>query len=518
MASETPYLRAILPSLPTDFAKRIRTLCGSSESAELILDTLVRFLCGAECNPNSTPETRTQWIEKQQAVTKILNDITRRPATDTNSKRQREDDPESESQAAKRIRSSAGSSLTTTEPEDPVFTLNSISATSPVRKKVNITIHKSCLSFTNPTSKAVETTVPLSSLTRAFLLPTRGKSKPHWTVVLLSSDNIDTSTSKLSNTSPSNPQVIFGLDALATPALTTTTYSGAEFTVDTISKGSATKPAILTFLSHLGIPVFEPTPDVFKSACIGATSGISANEDGVPGVEAYRGAKSGSLWFMKEGVLWGESKPCEFWAVEDLIGKTEGLRVVSASGRTCTVILTRKEKSDEEQGEDGTNDDDGEDVGEEAHFGLVDAREKPGIDAWVRAYRHLFGKKKEARITIGQIEDDSDNEDEDFEMKSEDDDDGSVTSSSSSELSDGGQGGSDEDAEESAEGEDSDEEELKEEHHPLMRPGAMPRMSRAVIDMVVGMVEKDMIGSNANGAQPEADSDNGDLEEDELDD
>jgi len=276
--------------------------------------------------------------------------------------------------------------------------------------------------------------------------------------------------------------------------------------VDIVSKGSATKPTLLAFLAHLRVPFFEPTPGVFKSACVGATSGVSANEDGVPGVEAYRGAKQGSLWFMQEGILWGESKPCEFWAVEDLIGKSEGLRVVSASGRTCTVVLTRKEKGGGVQGDNGGHDEDGEDVGEETHFGLIDAREKPGIDAWVRSYRHLFGKKKEARSTIGQAEDDSDDSDEDFEMKSEDDDDGSV--SSSSESSDGGDGGSDEGSEE---GEDSEEEELKEEHHPLMKPGAMPRMSRAVIDMVVGMVEEDMAGA-------QADSDNEDLEEDELED
>jgi hypothetical protein len=223
---------------------------------------------------------------------------------------------------------------------------------------------------------------------------------------------------------------------------------------------------------------------------------------------------------MKEGVLWGESKPCEFWPVEDLIGKSEGVKVVSASGRTCTVILTRKDTGDGVAGAgDGEeNEDDGEDVGEEAHFGMVDSREKPGIDAWVRTYRHLFGKKKETQVTTGQVEDDSDDEDEDFELKSEDDDDGSVSSSSSSGSSNGGSddGGSDDDAEESTEGEGSEEEELKEEHHPLMRPGAMPRMSRAVIDMVVGMVEDDMMGSSAAGEQ--ADNDDEDLEEDELED
>lgn len=506
MASETPFLRAILPSLPNDFAKKIRSLCSSSESSGHVLDTLIQFLSGAECAPNSTPEARTQWTEKQEVVTKILDDMTRRSPMDT--KRPREDDGEFEPHAAKRQRSyEEGSSLTptTAETEDAVFTLHSISVTSPLRKKVHITVYKSSLKFTNPNSKDLEATVPLSSLTRAFLLPTRGKSKPHWTIVLLSSDNAE--GGKLSN-----PQVIFGLDALASLALTTTTYSSAgEPAVNTVPKGSAAKPTILAFLAHLGIPVLEPTPEVFKSACAGAISGVSANEDGVPGVEAYRGAKQGSLWFMKEGVLWGESKPCEFWALEDLIGKNEGLKVVSASGRTCTVILTRKEKGDDE---DGGNEEDGEDVGEEAHFGLVDAREKPGIDAWVRAYRNLFGKK-EARVTIGQVEDDSDNEDEDYEMKSEDDDDGSVSSSSSSESSDGGESESDEDAEESDD-EASDEEELKEEHHPLLRPGAMPRMSRAVIDMVVGIVEEDMMGSTTAGAQ--ADSDNDDLEEDELED
>jgi Histone chaperone Rttp106-like len=508
MASETPYLRAILPSLPNDFAKKIRILCSSSESSEHILDTLIRFLAGAESAPNSSPEARTQWTEKQQAVTKILDNMTRRSSADT--KRPREDDAESESQAAKRQRPSADES-SILELEDPVFTLHSVSVTSPVRKKVNITIHKSSLRFTNPSSNALEATVPLSSLTRTFLLPTRGKSKPHWTIVLLSSDTPD--HGKSTNTSPSNPQVIFGLDAIASPTLTTTTYSSGEPTVETISKGNPTKSAILTFLSHLNIPILEPTPQVFKSACAGAISGVSANEDGVPGVEAYRGAKQGSLWFMKEGILWGESKPCEFWALENLIGKNDGLRIVSASGRTCTVVLTRKEKGDEVQGDDEKNGDDGEDVGEEAHFGMVDAREKPGIDAWVRVHRHLFGKKKEAgKITIGQIEDDSDNEDEDFEMKSEDDDDGSVSSSSSSESSDEGESESDEDAEESGEGEASGEE-LKEDHHPLMRPGAMPRMSRAAIDMVVGMMEEDM-GSGTAGGQAESDNE----EEDELED
>lgn len=518
MASETPHLRAILPYLPSDIAKQIRTLCGIAiPPAEHVLETLIMFISGAECSPQSTTEARLQWSEKQQAVSKILQDLTRRPPSDT--KRRREDDMDSESQSSKRQRSSAEdatpSSSSSAPNDDALFTLHSISATSPVRKKVDITIHKNSLRFTHPSTHALESSVPLSALTRAFLLPTRGKQKAHWTVVLLSVDTPDRGGKPVANAAQSQ-QAIFGIDAVTTAPLSTTVHTASSAQPTVLPKGSATRPALLDFLSRLGIQIIEPQTDAFKSACVGVGSGVSANEDGVPGIEAYRGAKPGSLWFTKEGILWGESKPCEFWSVEDLIGKSEGLRVVSASGRTCSVILTRK--SDDADGEVG---DDEEDVGVETEFGLVDSRERPGIDAWVRAHRHLFGKKKKVgeNVMTGQVEEDSDEEDEDFEMDSNDEMDGS-SSSNTSDEGDEDEGGSDKgdgenDAEGSDDGEDSGEE-LKEENHPLMRPGAMPRMTRAAIDMVVGIMEEDMVGSSTPaGPDPQSDDD---FEEDELDD
>jgi AAA ATPase containing von Willebrand factor type A (vWA) domain len=296
--------------------------------------------------------------------------------------------------------------------------------------------------------------------------------------------------------------------------LTTTTYpSPSEPSVNVTAKGSETLPSIRTFLSHLGIPILEPTTEVFRSACAGA--GSSAGNGGIPGIEAYRAAKQGNLWFMKEGILWGEGKPCEFWSVEDLIGKSEGLRMVSATGRTCAVVLTRK--SDAEV--DGEVGEDEEDVGVETEFGLVDAREQEGISQWVRQHRHLFGKKPVVvngqasgsgnAVTINNVEDDSDEDDEDFEVDSGDEDGGSATSSDSSGDENGG-GGSGGDAEESGEGSESEDgdgeeedEELKAENHPLMRPGAMPRISRAAIDMVVGMVEDDFMGPEREDEEDE---------------
>ncbi|KAF5375393.1 hypothetical protein D9615_007948 [Tricholomella constricta] len=519
MASETPFLRAILPSLPSDFAKKIRTLCGSTSesSVENVLDTLIRFISGAECAPTAATDERAQWAEKQQAAAQILNGMIRRPTPDT--KRPREDD-ESDPQASKRQRSSAEdavpSSSPQTPPADPLYTIHSVSATSPVRKKVDITVHKTVLVVSHPTTHAVEATIPLSTLTRVFLLPTRGKQKAHWTIVLLTSDTPDRAKPPNSNSPAPNPQVIFGVDAVVSTPFSFTTYSGTAPAPATVAKGSATRPLLLDFLARLNVPVIEPTPDIFKSACTGIASGVSANEEGVPGIEAYRGAKPGSLWFTKEGVLWGESKPCEFWALEDLIGKSEGVRIVGGTGRMCSVVLTRK-SSDEVR-------EDEEDMGVETEFGMVDARERPGVEAWVRTFRHLFGKKKvvgEAK-TIGQVEDDSDEEDEDFEMMDSGEDlDGSESSSDTSDEERGGSNdGSEKDAEESdEEGQESgEEEELKEENHPLLRPGAMPRrMNRAVIDMVVGMVEEDMLGTT-NAPDSHSDGDEEDLEEDELDD
>jgi hypothetical protein len=216
---------------------------------------------------------------------------------------------------------------------------------------------------------------------------------------------------------------------------------------------------------------------------------------------------------MKEGILWGESKPCEFWAVEDLIGKTEGLRMLSATGRTCSVILTRKDPEAED-----------DDLGIETEFAMVDGKEQEGINQWVKHHRHLFGQKlvqhgngfldgqpggsgNVPTIRAAQLGDESDASDESFDMDSDEDDGGSATSSDSSD----GEGGDASDAgsgAESVEGEETDDgegeaEDLRPENHPLMRPGAMPRMSRAAVDAVIGMVNDDLMGRGPSEGEDE---------------
>lgn len=112
-----------------------------------------------------------------------------------------------------------------------------------------------------------------------------------------------------------------------------------------------------------------------------------------------------------------------------------------------------------------------------------------------------------------EMGDSDDEEDEDFEGDS-DSDGGSPTEDSEEE----GDGGGEEDAagsdasggEEDGEGDEDDEEgDLNPARHPLMRPGAVPKMSKGVMDMVVGVVEQEFLGPG---------NDLGSEEEDELDD
>ncbi|KAF4611597.1 hypothetical protein D9613_003653 [Agrocybe pediades] len=530
MASESLFLRSVIPTIPPGIAKQIRSLC-TSPANENTLENLVRFLVGAEHAPDAPKDIREKWSEKQLATKNIISALMP-PTPDKKRGREEEELPANDQQSKKpRLEATTKSQNAEDAPlvdvGSPIFTLHSVSTASPIRKKVDITIHQNSIVLTNPTSRATETTIPLSCLHRAFLLPTRGKSKPHWTVVILSSDIPD--NPKVKSTAPSeNHQIIFGLDATTAAATTITKHdlTTGQASPVSIPKGSSVLEHIETFLQHLKeqghVQIIRSDAGVFKSSCPGIGANASGTS-GIPGVEAYRAAKPGNLWFSNEGILWGESKPCEFWAVEDLYGKKDGVRIVGG-GRTCTVVLTRKLSSEGDE----------EEV-EETEFGMVDAKERENINEWVKHHRHLFGKTEEGEkeledpqpkpqhsgpVTIHNLLDGSDDEeDDDFSV--------SVSDLDGSERSSEGEGDSsdeevDEGGEESdAEGEDgplqeeendqeSDIEELDPAHHPLLRPGAVPKMSKAAMEMAVGIVE----GAFGGGEEP----DELDDEEDQLED
>jgi len=319
-------------------------------------------------------------------------------------------------------------------------------------------------------------------------------------------------------------QISFGVDATPSASFTTTSHPGSP---TLHPKGTSILDSLRSFLSFVpphALPVYEPSPEIHENA------------EGSSGLEAYRAAKPGTLWFLKQGILW-DSKPPEFWDLKDLVSSKNGggLRLLSATGRTCSVTLKRKIGKSEEDKE-GSDEEDEED-GVETDFGMVDGKEQDGITQWVKKYSYLFGKKvdvvkenskgkgkevvKNGPLDLSSnpiAEDESDLEDENYDTSDQEED---ITASSEDESSEEEDKGGDEDGSDSAHSGDSDGssvvsegEELNPENHPLMRPGAVPRMSRAAMDAVVAMVQADFLGSTRQQTAGSGDEED---EEDELD-
>lgn len=544
------YVQTLQGFLPEELKTEVSNL---PEDQRSLLEAILCFSIGAECPPRLSEKTRNQWSAAQDLAIQALRSLSSR----TNGKRTREDDVSDDSHVSKKPRNSP---LSSDEADAALYTLHTLSTSSPLRKKLDIRLHERTLRLTNPATQIVEASIPIASLKRAFLLPTRGKTKPHWTVVLLSSDT-PAPTGKAAAASPNakdNVQIVFGVDAVPAP------YSTTDHTVDSPSqanhpKGTPIVPFLRAFLSHLPIPTIEPDTTAFRSI-------FAANGEAIAGVQAYRSAKEGTLWFLPSGVLW-DGKPCEYWPCKDLVSTvnaageagtgSDGVRLVSATGRTCSVFLRRRviEEGSEKDKESGDEEEEIKCV--ETDFSMIDGKEQDGITQWVKKHKHLFGKDepdindaapygyvngkpdlkgKGKAIAPPPPDEDSDEDDSDFVGDSDDEDD-SGTDNSDSEGEGAGRGGGsggdesgsgsgsgsedgDEDQDENMDAmEDADEDApLDPAHHPLLRPGAMPRMSKAAMDAAIGMVTQDMLGGGSvvpGGAVREADSED---EEDELED
>ncbi|KAL4070231.1 hypothetical protein V8B97DRAFT_1966637 [Scleroderma yunnanense] len=489
--STTPFLNVLISRLPNEFLPLECLLTSSSRAG---VETLLQFVLGGDCPAIATPETRNDWACKQPEVIRAVQGLLGPDLKSAKRTRENEDvDMEPNSKRPKTTQVNAA------EDDDPtLFTLPSVSTSSPIRKKVDITVHTRSIQFINPSSRTVEASILLSNITRAFILPTRGKAKGHWTIVLLCSDTPPEKGKAA--TGAQHQQVIFGLDAFSTTGFETTSYSfftkasghtahgstSATTTTETIAKGAETRSSLEKLLSFLPVPFFEPSSSVFRSACASANAG-----DGAAGINAYLSAKSGTLWFFDRGILWGESKPCEFWDVENLVAR-DGVRLLSATGRTCSVILRRRRSAAVKSGDGDDDEDEVEEDLSETEFTMVDGKEQDPIYAWARQRKHLFGKPSAATSGPSQISskesihpksrpaptsangpawDDSDPEDEDFETESSE---SASSGSDESEKSDNEQDDGSEDVnnsgdEDDEEQEGGDEEEFEEPRHPVLQ-------------------------------------------------
>lgn len=508
---KTPYLDAASASLPSILSDLLLSFDIFSREK---LDTLVRFCMGGSC-PERIQGHSVAWLSGQdrlrtrfqQIEPQALGKRTRDGehigdnGASTSSKKQKVDD--------------------VGDDEDPLYTLHSISATSPVRKKVNITITSSSIRLTNPTSNAVESRIDLASIRRAFILSNHGKNKnkPRWSVVLISADTSDKKDAS------SQLQLTFAIDHAPSNAkdLFTTTSQSGETTAH--PKGTETLSYLQSFLEHLPPHIHlvtspDPTRDVQPFLSTTAQ----------PYVEAYRHAKEGALYLLESGILWAESKPAEFFALEDLAPDSDepgmgGVKTLSATGRTFSLFIRRRDvRPKDENGDEMDVEEEEMLEGEETEFAMIDGKELENVLQWVRRYRNLFGKprqtttganrqtsngdvkgKGKGKATAEEVaamnaeDEGSDASDEEYVAPS-DTDGGEPSSESDSEDESGAAGSEDEDEAEDSdlegEGDEAEEEELDPARHPLMRPGAMPRMSQAAMDAAVRMVVGDMTGQD----------------------
>ena len=218
----TLYLDSLRPLLPLD----VRTQLDHALLPEIktIVDTLLRLAVGAEA-PSSC--LLTGWDELQPRAFKIVDDLKRGEHPHPSHKRAREDDAGSlDTKRAKTDGAPAPAPIAPAEDDDPlVFSLHGISVSAPIRKKVNVGVHRASIRLTHPATRADEyPPIPLAAVRRAFLLPTRGRPKPHWSVVLLSSDApAPAPRGPAAARDSAAAQLVFGLDATLAAPLTTTT-------------------------------------------------------------------------------------------------------------------------------------------------------------------------------------------------------------------------------------------------------------------------------------------------------
>jgi hypothetical protein len=583
MAAQHPYLDALRATLPDSDKADVENLCQSVQQ-RYALEVVLAFVLGA-AHPQPPADTSRasddgSW-KQQQAY--FMNTISGKPvpASITATKRALEDDTETHGDASQ----TAKKAKLDTEPEKPVFLLHTVSATAPIRKKVEAVATKSYFQLIplDPKSTLVPcalppaVSIPLASITRVFLIPTRGKTKSSWTVVMLTSDTppiVEKGKGKptAAATGDQLREIVFSIEAEATGPIQPMEFLANGSRCDVVPKGKSTLHALEELLKHIPVQAVRPSAAIFRGTAVtsstksrpaaSATSSTSTDgqADVLAGVDAHRGAKSGSLWFLESGLLWTDVRPAEFWSLEDILPQPDGIRVISPTGRTCSVYVTRKvpraTSSNSAEAEQDEDEDESMEDGVETEFALIDGKEQDAIHGWIKRFGSRFGRSPEAIAqsstseTAGPSKTDKgkgkasapagaadpaagpvtilsrswegeDDSDDDFQGSSSDSDvgdaeeDGESAGSNDSDDSDAGsdqeeEDGSGEGSDDDAQGSDDDEEEeLDPAHHPLLRPGAMPkRVSKAVIDMVAGMVTDDMLGGQ------EADQLD---EEDELD-
>ncbi|KAI0255662.1 hypothetical protein BJV78DRAFT_691984 [Lactifluus subvellereus] len=570
------YLDALLAAIPHDtvppeVASASRDGQASSHPYPQFLDAALRLATGGPARPDDAPHLRAAWPEVQASVQRALHALhppSSSPSEPANKRRRSPSPQQHQQQHAqslpttnnKKPKHDIGEGRGDDDDDDddaadaPHLTIHALSATAPVRHKVDVTLHACTLRLAHGGTGAPVARCARTAFTRAFLLPTRARASGalQWTALLLAGDKPAPPAARgggkgaKSRAGGANANAAGGArfelacsvpEAGAPPRMTVHPSTSTSTPASSSRPPSSAREAFLALLSSAPIAGHR-----------GGVARLTTVERGTPlaGITAFRGVRETSLWFFDAGIL-ADARPAEFWALADLARGEAGVRVRTATGRTCSVILTRrpppseKNKNTEEEEEE----EDVDEEGEETEFQLIDGKEREGILEWVRRHRDAFGivdavaeaegegegEGNEGKVGAGRGDSDSDS---DFEASSGTSDGGSSSSSSSSSASgdsagedeaEGSQQSASERGESDGDDDDDEEVELDPKHHPLLRAaGALPKISRAAVDAAVGLVVDDLVGRTVGGPGPPPASvqaqaqDDGEDEEDELED
>jgi len=534
--SQRPYeyldaLLATLPheSIPQDIASTYLGSGHSSSPYPKFIDTVLRLVSGGPARADEAPHLGGAWPEIQASVQRAL-DALHHPSSSSSTQppTKRKYAPSSPAANQKKPKhergegnGQAGDAVDEDDADDaPHLTLHALSATAPVRHKVDIMLHARTLRLAHSTTGAPTARCARTVLTQAFLLPTRARSSGalQWTTLLLAGDKPAPPAPKgaraASGTGAANTagtarfELTCSVPDSTSAAVPRMTIHSPPSASAPLSQTASTREALLTLLSS-----------IISGTSVTLTTVERAGP--VAGITAFRGVRETSLWFFDgagAGIL-TDARPAEFWALADLARGEAGVRVRTATGRTCSVVLTRRSAhSNEKRGEEAEVEEE-EEEGEETEFQMIDGKEREGILEWVRRHRDAFGiapaqRGAQAPQTAGTAAEAKDGEgagaggdsdsDSDFEVSSVSSDGGSPSSGSNSGSGSGSDAGSDEGEDDGSEhgsqGQESDDDgdedvvELNPKHHPLLRAGALPKMSRAAMDAAVGLVVGDLVG------------------------
>jgi Histone chaperone Rttp106-like len=553
------YLDALLTSIPNDAippeitASPSQGGAGAHRPYSKFIDTALRLASGGPARPDDAPQIRDAWPEIQTSVQRALHALHPSSSSSSPSPQQPAKRKHSPSSLPSTINNNnnnnkkpkyedVGDDKDDDDDDDdvPQLTLHAISATAPVRHKVDITLHARTLRLAHSTTGASTARCARTALTHVFLLPTRARSSGalQWTALLLAGDK----------PAPPAPRGggAGGKEAKAKAKAVTTAAVRFELTCSVPDSSSpATIPRMTVHVptsssSSTSTPTSQVTSAreaafmLLSSTISGTPVALTTVERGAPlaGITAFRGVRETSLWFFDDGAnanagagILADARPAEFWALEDLARGEAGVRVRTATGRTCSVVLMRR-RSGDGTGE-GDEEEEEEEEGEETEFQMIDGKERERILEWVRRHRGAFGiAKSQGEDDEAQAQaqaplrgaangkdggEDSDS-DSNFEASGESDGGSPSSSNSGSDVgfdagdagtSEGESGSGNESGGEDDEAEGDDDEETTMDlddpdpdpkHHPLLRAGALPKMSRAAMDAAVELVVGDLVG------------------------